>query len=141
MTKINRTLAISYGVVSYLIFTLSFLYAIGFVGDIVVPRTVDHAITAPVGQAVVVNSLLLGLFAVQHSIMARPSFKRWWTQIIPAAIERSTYVLASSLILLLVFWLWQPLPAIVWDVKLPWATGAIWATFGIGWAIVLASTF
>ncbi|KMV21601.1 methanethiol S-methyltransferase [Mycobacterium heckeshornense] len=137
----NRTLAISYGVVSYLIFTLSFLYAIGFVGDIVVPRTVDHAITAPVGQAVVVNSLLLGLFAVQHSVMARPAFKRWWTRFVPQPVERSTYVLFASLVLLLLYWQWRPMPAQIWDVRSPAARVAVWAVFWIGWLIVFASTF
>ncbi|BCQ08686.1 membrane protein [Mycobacterium heckeshornense] len=141
MTKINRTLAISYGVVSYLIFTLSFLYAIGFVGDIVVPRTVDHAITAPVGQAVVVNSLLLGLFAVQHSVMARPAFKRWWTRFVPQPVERSTYVLFASLVLLLLYWQWRSMPAQIWDVRSPAARVAVWAVFWIGWLIVFASTF
>ncbi|BBU22328.1 methanethiol S-methyltransferase [Mycobacterium xenopi] len=141
MTKVNRTLAISYGVVSYLMFIVSFLYAIGFVGGIVVPRTVDHAVTAPVGQAVVVNSLLLGLFAVQHSVMARPAFKRWWTRFVPPPVERSTYVLLASLALLLLYWQWRSMPAQIWDVRSPAARSAVWAVFWVGWLIVFASTF
>ena len=129
-----------YGLIAYVVFLISFLYAIGFVGGFFVSKTIDSGAVGANGTSVLVNLTLLSLFAVQHSVMARPSFKRWWTQIIPPAIERSTYVLASSVILLLVFWLWQPLPAVVWDIKVPWAAGAIWATFGIGWIIVLVST-
>jgi methanethiol S-methyltransferase len=137
----NRILTISYGAVSYLIFLGSFLYAIGFVGNIVVPRSIDAGVTAPLGQAVVVNVLLLGLFAVQHSVMARPAFKRWWTRFVPKVVERSTYVLLSSLVLALMFWQWRTMPAIIWDVT--WMPGRIglWILFGLGWATVLLSTF
>jgi protein-S-isoprenylcysteine O-methyltransferase Ste14 len=137
----NRILTISYGAVSYLIFLGSFLYAIGFVGNIVVPRSIDAGVTAPLGQAVVVNVLLLGLFAVQHSVMARPAFKRWWTRFVPKVVERSTYVLLSSLVLALLFWQWRTMPAIIWDVT--WMPGRIglWILFGLGWATVLLSTF
>jgi methanethiol S-methyltransferase len=137
----NRILTISYGAVSYLVFLVTFLYAIGFVGNIVVPRSVDAGVTAPLGQALVVNVLLLGLFAVQHSVMARPAFKRWWTRFVPKAIERSTYVLLSSLVLALTFWQWRTMPAIIWDVT--WMPGRIglWILFGLGWATVLLSTF
>lgn len=141
MTKINRFLAIGYGVVSYLVFLVAFLYAIGFVGNIAVPRSVDHAIVAPIGQAAVVDSLLLGLFAVQHSVMARPAFKRWWTRIVPQPVERSTYVLISSLLLLLLYWQWRSMPAQIWDVKLPAARLGLWALFWAGWAIALIATF
>lgn len=137
---VNRALSLGYGAVSYLIFLASFLYAIGFVGGIVVPRTVDHGIAAPIGEAVVVNSLLLGLFAVQHSVMARPAFKRWWTRVVPQPIERSTYVLLSSLVLFLLYWQWRSMPTQMWDVRLPAARFALWALFWAGWAIALLAT-
>ena len=138
--KVNRTVAIIYGAVAYLTFLVSFLYAIGFVGDIVVPRSVDRAIAAPIGQAAVVDSLLLGLFAAQHSVMARPAFKRWWTRVVPQLIERSTYVLISSLVLLLLYWQWRSMPTQSWDVRLPAARLGLWALFWAGWAIALLST-
>jgi protein-S-isoprenylcysteine O-methyltransferase Ste14 len=137
----TRLLTTGYGVLCYFVFLVVFLYAIGFVGNIVVPRSIDHGITAPITEALVVNVLLLGLFAVQHSVMARPAFKRWWTRLVPAVIERSTYVLLSSLVLALLFWQWRTVPAIVWDVT--WMTGRVglWTLFALGWATVLLSTF
>jgi methanethiol S-methyltransferase len=137
----NRYLTIGYGAACYLVFLAAFLYAIGFVGNFVVPRSVDHGITAPIAEAVVVNVLLLGLFAVQHSVMARPAFKRRWTRLVPKTIERSTYVLISSLLLLLLFWQWRTMPAVIWDVT--WQPGRIGlhALFGLGWVIVLTATF
>jgi protein-S-isoprenylcysteine O-methyltransferase Ste14 len=123
------------------IFLAAFLYAIGFVGNLVVPRSIDAGVAAPVGEAVVVNVLLLGLFAVQHSVMARPAFKRWWTRIVPGSVERSTYVLLSSLVLFLLFWQWRTMPALVWDVTSPAGRVGLWALCGLGWATVLASTF
>jgi len=137
----KRYLTIGYGAASYAVFVVAFLYAIGFVGDFVVPRTVDHGITAPIGPAVAVNLVLLGVFAVQHSVMARPAFKRWWTRIVPQSIERSTYVWLSSAALLLLYWQWRTMPAVVWDVRQPVARGTVWALFWLGWAIVFASTF
>lgn len=138
--RINSVLAIGYGAVAYLLFLASFLYLIGFVGSIVVPRTVDHAITAPSGEAVVVDALLLGLFAVQHSVMARPAFKRWWTRIVPQPIERSTYVLLSSLVLFVLYWQWRSMPASIWDIQNAVARYGFWVLFSAGWAIALAST-
>lgn len=137
----NRILTISYGAVAYVVFLASFLYAIGFVGNLVVPRSIDHGVDASIGEAVVVNVLLLGLFAVQHSVMARPAFKRWWTQLVPKTIERSTYVLISSLALFLLFWQWRTMPAIVWDVA--WTPGRVvlWVLFAAGWVTALLSTF
>ena len=137
----NRILTISYGAVSYLVFLVTFLYAIGFVGNLVVPRSIDHGVEASLAEAVIVNVLLLGLFAVQHSVMARPAFKRWWIRLVPKTIERSTYVLLSSLVLALLFWQWRTIPAIIWDVA--WTPGRVvlWALFAAGWVTVLLSTF
>jgi protein-S-isoprenylcysteine O-methyltransferase Ste14 len=136
----GRLLAALYGVVSYLIFFGTFLYAIGFVGNLAVPKSIDSGATSPLTESLLVNLLLLGLFAVQHSVMARPAFKRWWTKIVPPAVERSTYVLFSSLALLLLYWLWRPLPETVWSVGGIGATVS-WSVFWAGWGIVLLSTF
>jgi protein-S-isoprenylcysteine O-methyltransferase Ste14 len=139
--SMNRFLTLSYGAISYLLFLVTFVYAILFVGGLVVPRTVDDAISGPLGQAVVVDLVLLTLFALQHSVMARPAFKRWWTRYVPQPIERSTYVLLASLVLGLLLWQWRSIPAVVWDVTRTPVTWAVWALFWLGWAIVLASTF
>jgi len=137
----TRLLTLAYGVVCYLAFLAVFVYSIGFVGDIVVPRSVDEGPSASTISALAVNVLLLGLFAVQHSVMARPAFKRWWTRFVPAAVERSTYVLVASAVLALLFWQWRPVPAVVWDVS--WQPGRVllWTLFWLGWATVLVSTF
>ncbi|MGD9868526.1 MAG: methanethiol S-methyltransferase [Hyphomicrobiales bacterium] len=137
----NRILIFAYGVVSYLIFLATFLYAIGFIGNFAVPTTLDGAATMPFWQAFAINTGLLGLFAVQHSVMARPAFKRWWTQYVPAAAERSTYVLFSSLALIAMFVHWQPMGGIVWEITNPVGQGIIYALFALGWAIVLVATF
>lgn len=137
----TRFLTIGYGALSYLAFVAVFVYSIGFVGDLVVGRSVDHGITAPPAQALLVNMALLGLFAVQHSVMARPAFKRWWTRFVPATIERSTYVLIASAVLALLFWQWRTIPAVIWDIN--WQPGRVllWVVFGLGWATVVLSTF
>jgi protein-S-isoprenylcysteine O-methyltransferase Ste14 len=136
-----RVLAVAYGGVSYLIFLGTLLYAVGFVGDLLVPKSVDTGPPESPAEAVAVNLLLLGLFAVQHSVMARPGFKRVWTRLVPPPVERSTYVLASSLLLALVFWQWRPLPGVVWEVRQPAAAAALWVLFGAGWLVVLVSSF
>ena len=137
----NRSLAVVYGTLCYTLFLVVFLYLIGFVGGLLVPRSVDNAIEAPVGWAVLIDVVLVTLFAVQHSVMARPAFKKWWTRIVPEPIERSTYVLLASLVLALMFWQWRELPAVVWEVTWQPARLALWTMFWLGWAIVLASTF
>jgi len=138
---IGRSLALVYGVASYLAFLAAFLYAIGFVGNLVVPKSIDSGPTDSLLVAVLVDTLLLLLFAVPHSVMARPAFKGWLTRFIPPPVERSTYVLVSSLALGLLFWQWRPIPVIVWNVSNPIGRWFLHAVFWGGWAIVLVSTF
>ena len=136
-----RALALVYGIAAYLVFLASFLYAVGFVGDLALPATIDRGLVSPPMQAIGIDLVLLSQFAVQHSVMARASFKRWLTRFIPVAIERSTYVLLSSLAMVLLFWQWRPIPNMVWSVTDPLAAGTIAGVYWIGWAIVLTSTF
>jgi protein-S-isoprenylcysteine O-methyltransferase Ste14 len=137
----KKFLTVGYGAAAYLLFLATFLYLVGFVADVMVPRSVDHGLSSPIGQAVSVNVLLLAAFGVQHSVMARPAFKRWWTRFIPSVIERSTYVVLSSAVLVLLYWQWRTMPTVIWEVRQPVGRLAFWALFWLGWAIVLASTF
>ncbi|MGE8131915.1 methanethiol S-methyltransferase [Methylobacterium sp. NPDC080182] len=137
----SRAARLTYALICYAIFLLAFLYAVGFLGRAVVPKTVDDGPLVDPGLAVLVDVSLLALFALQHSVMARPRFKVWWTRIVPKPIERSTYVLLASLALLLLFWQWRPLPAVVWSISEPVAVELLSGLFWIGWLVVLASTF
>jgi protein-S-isoprenylcysteine O-methyltransferase Ste14 len=137
----NRLLVFAYGLLSYSLFVVTYLYAAGFVGNLLVPKSLDSPPTAPLGTALLINVGLLGLFAIQHSVMARPWFKRALTRFVPQAAERSTYVLASSLALMLLFWQWSPLGGVIWDVHNPVPRAALYAFFAFGWLLVLVTTF
>jgi methanethiol S-methyltransferase len=137
----KRALILAYGAVSYVVFFATFVYAIGFVGDLWVPKTIDGDPQVPLLTALLINAGLLGLFAVQHSVMARPAFKRMITKIIPKAAERSTYVLASSLALIALFWYWEPMGGVVWHVEDPVGRALLYGGFAFGWGLVLVVTF
>ena len=138
----GAVLTVLYGIFSYAFFAATFLYAIGFAGNLVVPKSIDSGPSSSLAEALIVNVLLLGLFAVQHSVMARPAFKRWWTRIVPEPIERSTYVLAATLALALLLWQWRPIAEpVIWTVEQPAAVMVLDAVFWLGWAVLLTSTF
>lgn len=133
-----RVLFFAYGVACHALFLATFAYMAGFVGNLLVPVSIDAAPAGPIGEAVAIDLLLLALFAAQHSIMARPAFKRVWTRIVPQPIERSTYVLASCLVTILVMWQWRPIDIVLWDVQAPFARALLWALFAAGWLAIPA---
>lgn len=137
----KRTVFFLYGLAAYVIFLATFLYAIAFVGGFLVPRTLDGPLTGGLGEAILIDCALLTVFAVQHSVMARPAFKRWWTRFVPEAAERSTYVLLSSLALILLFWGWQPMGGVIWNIEDPVGRAVAYALFAFGWGLVLTTTF
>lgn len=137
----SRWFMLIYGILCYLIFFGTFLYAIGFIGNFIVPTTLDGPRSMALGPAVAINLALLAVFALQHSIMARPAFKRWWTRFVPEAAERSTYVLLSSLALIILFAFWQPLGGVIWQVENAAGRNTLYTLFGFGWVLVLVSTF
>lgn len=140
-SRIFKFIAFLYGIAAYLVFFVTIVYAIGFVMGLVVPKTIDTGPDTPTAEAVIINLLLMTLFAVQHSVMARQRFKAWWTQFVPKPVERSTYVLFASLSLLLLFWQWRPMPMIIWDVANPDLAVTLVTLSFAGWVLVLTSTF
>jgi protein-S-isoprenylcysteine O-methyltransferase Ste14 len=137
----SRFIAFLYGLASYVAFFVAILYAIGFLSGLVVPKSIDTGTAGPMAEAFIINLLLMSVFAVQHSVMARQGFKQWWTQFVPKSVERSTYVLFSSLALILLFWQWRPIPAVVWHIDNPQIAMAMIGLSFVGWLIVLSSTF
>lgn len=137
----SRVFAFFYGFASYLVFFATFLYAIGFVAGVAVPKGIDAGPTVPLTDALIVNLLLMSVFAIQHSVMARRQFKAWWTQFVPKSVERSTYVLLASLSLVLLFWQWRAMPGVVWQLQNPQIATAVLILSAVGWLIVLTSTF
>jgi methanethiol S-methyltransferase len=137
----GRFIAFLYGLVSYVVFFATFLYAIGFVEGLVVPKGIDDGAVVPITEALIVNLLLMSLFAIQHSLMARKQFKQWWTQFVPKSVERSTYVLFASLALILLFWQWRPMPGVIWQIGDPTVATAMLGLSFVGWLLVLTSTF
>src|SRR6476646_8183251 len=137
----SRFIAFLYGLASYVAFFVAILYAIGFLSGLVVPKSIDTGTAGPIAEAFIINLLLMSVFAVQHSVMARRGFKQWWTQFVPKSVERSTYVLFSSLALIVLFWQWCPIPAVVWHIDDPQIAIAIIGLSFAGWVIVLTSTF
>ena len=140
-SKLARISAFIYGIVCYGMFLVTFLYAVGFVGNLLVPRSLDSAANIPLTNALAIDFSLLGIFALQHSLMARQWFKDWWTQIVPKPVERSTYVLFSNLCLIALFYFWQPMGIEVWNVQNSWARAIFYSLFAFGWLLVLASSF
>jgi len=137
----SRAIVFLYGVAAYAVFFVTFIYAIGFVVGLVVPKTIDTGDVTPLAEAIGINMSLLAVFAIQHSIMARPQFKSWWTQFVPKPIERSTYVLFASLALALLLWQWLPIPAVVWHIGDPTIAAAVTGLSLAGWLFALISTF
>jgi protein-S-isoprenylcysteine O-methyltransferase Ste14 len=137
----TRAFSLIYGIVCYAVFFATFLYAIGFVGNLFVPKGIDSGEAATLAESLAVNLGLLTLFAVQHSVMARPAFKRGWTRFVPQPVERSTYVMATNVALILLFWLWRPMTTVIWNIEASPVRLLIWGMFWLGWLTVLVSTF
>jgi protein-S-isoprenylcysteine O-methyltransferase Ste14 len=137
----TRFIAFLYGLVSYVAAFVSLLYAIGFVSGLVVPKTIDTGAAVPIAEAFIIDLLLMSVFAVQHSVMARQGFKQWWTQFVPKSVERSTYVLFASLALVLLYWQWRPIPTVVWQIDNPQVATAVIGLSFVGWVLLFSSTF
>ena len=137
----GRVISFFYGVVAHAGFLAVFLYLVGFLSNFAVPKSVDSGPAGPFGQALAINVLLLGIFAIPHSVMARQGFKRWWTQIVPSHIERSTYVLISDLLMVLLFWQWRPMGGVVWNIEHPAGLLVLWGLFGLGWLVIFIASF
>ncbi len=137
----KRIIIFIYGIVGYFSFVIATLYAIGFLNNTVVPTGIEKGIVRPFAVALVIDVGLIALFGLAHSVMARERFKAWWTRIIPSEAERSTYVLQSSLLLLLIFWFWQPIPTLIWSVEGGYGRYALQAIHGLGWIIAILATF
>jgi methanethiol S-methyltransferase len=136
---IGRVAALIYGLASYLVFFVSVVYAMGFIANYLVPKSIDVGSESELAQSILIDLALLGVFAVQHSVMARPAFKRWWTTIVPAPCERSTYVLISSLLMILIFWQWRPIVTTIWQVD-GWPATLLSGIYWIGWLTALTSS-
>ncbi len=126
-----------YGVLCHAMFLAVFAYMVGFLANFIVPKSIDSGVEGPFGQALLINLVLLALFGIPHSVMARPTFKRSWTKTVPTVIERSTYVLVSNLLIVLLLWQWQPMPGVIWDVQAPAVRTVLWAIFGLGWLLIV----
>ena len=137
----GKIVALLYGIVAYLAFAITIVYAIGFVTGMGVPKTIDSGPAGKLMGSIIINLLLMSLFAIQHSVMARPQFKKLWTRLVPVAVERSTFVLFSSLALMLLFWQWRPMPAMVWEVTNPHIAASLFGLSLFGWVLVFVSTF
>lgn len=137
----GRIISFLYGVLAHLGFLVAFLYLIGFLGNFVVPKSIDSGQAGPVGQALLINVILIAIFGIPHSIMARPGFKQWWTRFVPQHIERSTYVMISNLFVALLMWQWQPMVGVIWNVEHPVGASVLWGLFGIGWVMVVLTSF
>lgn len=136
----RRWLILTYGIACYTLFLAATVYLIGFLAGWGTPTTLDGPVTDPLGRALAIDLGLLAVFGVQHSVMARPGFKQWWTRLVPPALERSTYVLATNLALAVLFWQWRPIGGVVWEIESPAFRGAVWALFALGWVVVLVTT-
>lgn len=133
--------AVIYGIIGYGFTLVALLYLIGFVGDFIVPKSIESGTAGPLLQSVIIDAMLIALFAIQHSVMARQGFKRWWTRIVPPSVERSTYVLFTSLVLFILYWQWRPIPALIWNVQNSTGAAVLLGIFWLGWFVLVVSTF